>query len=69
MHRKVRPIASGQLDLDFASLQLVHEVIAGTNAQGHDRQRGILAGIGSKTRRIHHKQVLDVVRLLKLIQH
>ena len=54
--------------LQVASLQFGHQVIAGADAQRHDRQRGILARIGWKSGSVCDKQVWNVVRLLKLVQ-
>src|SRR5215469_15303003 len=39
--------------LDIPALELTHQVIAGADAQGHDRQCGILAGGGDKPRPVH----------------
>jgi hypothetical protein len=52
---------------NVAALHLVHEVVAGANAEGHDGERGILARVGGKTRSVHDEKIFDVVGLLKLI--
>src|SRR5688572_7362537 len=42
---------------DVAALHLLHQVIASTDREGHDRQRRVLAAAGDERRRIHHVQV------------
>ena len=59
----------GDAPSDFTALELSHQVIAGTNTQRHDRQRGVLARIGREARSIHHEKILDVMGSLKLIEH
>ncbi len=53
---------------DGAALQLGHEVIAGANAESHDGESRILAGIRSEAGSVHDKEILDVVGLLELIE-
>src|SRR5713101_7327366 len=50
------------------ALQLGHEVIAGADAERHDSERGILAGVRGEARSVHDEKILDVVGLLELIE-
>jgi hypothetical protein len=52
---------------NVTALHLVHEVVTGANTEGHDRQRGILAGVGGEAGSVHDEKIFDVVGLLKLI--
>ena len=53
---------------DGVALQLGHEVVTGADAESHDGERGILAGIGGEAGGVHDEKILDVVGLLELIE-
>src|SRR5690349_9118661 len=55
--------------LQVSFLELVGEVIARAPAESHNRPRRVLAGRADVAAAIDDEQVLDVVRLLKLVQH
>jgi len=54
---------------DVAFLHLAHQIITRPDAERHDGQRRILARRRGEPGAVHDEQVLDVVRLLELIQH
>src|SRR5260221_13211566 len=51
------------------ALQLRHEVVAGAHAERHDGKRGILAGVRGEAGSVHDEKILNVVRLLELIEN
>src|SRR5258707_15061111 len=53
---------------DGVALQLGHEVVTGADAESHDGERGILAGIGGEAGGVHDEKIFDVVSLLELIE-
>src|SRR5258707_5822408 len=53
---------------DGVALQLGHEVVTGADAESHDGESGILAGIRGEAGGIHDEKILDVVGLLELIE-
>lgn len=62
-----------RLSFVFASegvaFELRHEVGTGADAQRHDRECWVLAGVRGKAGSVHDKKIPDVVGLLKLIEH
>src|SRR5260370_14112284 len=57
-----------RLNSDGITVKFGHEIVTGTDAEGHDGERGILAGIRSEAGSVHDKEILDVVGLLELIE-
>jgi len=43
------------------ALQFGHEVVTGADAESHDSERGILAGVGGEAGGVHDEKILDVV--------
>src|SRR6266513_2892103 len=52
-----------------AALEFRDEIVTRTDAECHDSEGGVLARIRDKAGRVHDKEILDVVGLLKRIEH
>src|SRR5579884_3630040 len=48
--------------------ELIRQVVTGAPAQSHDCPGWILAGGGNESAAIHYEEILDIVRLLVLIE-
>src|SRR5580704_2039128 len=48
---------------------LLRQILRGAHGQRKNCHRGILPTTANKTASVHHKQVLDIVALVPLVQH